>query len=176
MKLSDPLQRKLFTAAAISLFVVLLLELTFTMRRETQTWDEACHIFAGYRYWTRADFAMNPEHPPFVKLLAGATLLPLHLNGPKRKGLFSKEADFLSATEFVYSNNAEQILLRTRTAVSLLCLLLAALVFAAARCRPCNGRKSVCRSPSKQRTAWLYGSAGIPDGSNMSGTEESVAP
>jgi hypothetical protein len=133
VKLSRPAQRKLFTATAISLFVILFLELTLTMRRETQTWDEACHIFAGYRYWTRGDFAMNPEHPPLVKLLAGATLLPLHLNGPERKGLFSKEEDFLSASEFVYSNNAEQILLRTRTAVSLLCLLLAVLVFATAR-------------------------------------------
>jgi len=133
VKLSDRARRKLFTATVISLFVILLLELTLTIRRETQTWDEACHIFAGYRYWTRGDFAMNPEHPPLVKLLAGATLLPLHLNGPERKGLFSKEEDFLSATQFVYSNNAEQILLRTRMAASLLCLLLAALVFATAR-------------------------------------------
>ena len=133
MRISVRAQRKLFTATAISLFVVLLLELAFTLRHETQTWDEACHIFAGYRYWTRGDFAMNPEHPPFVKLLAAATLLPLHLNGPERKHLFSKEEDFLSATEFVYSNNADEILLRTRTAASLLCLLLAVLIFATAR-------------------------------------------
>ena len=133
MKLSDSARRKLFTATIISLFVVLLLELTLTIRRETQTWDEACHIFAGYRYWTRGDFAMNPEHPPLVKLLTTATLLPLHLSGPERKGLFSKEEDFVSATQFVYSNNAEQILSRTRAMASLLCLLLAALVFATAR-------------------------------------------
>jgi hypothetical protein len=131
--LSDSARRKLFTATAISLFAVLLIELTFTIRHETQTWDEACHIFAGYRYWTRGDFAMNPEHPPLVKLLATAPLLPLHLNGPERKGVFSKEEDFLSATQFVYNNNAEQIMFRTRMAASLLCLLLAMLVFAAAR-------------------------------------------
>ena len=133
MKLSDPARRKLFTATVVSLFVILALELTLTIQRETQTWDEACHIFAGYRYWTRGDFAMNPEHPPLVKLLTTATLLPLHLNGPERKALFSKEEDFVSATDFVYSNNAAQILFRTRMVASLLTLLLGWLVFACAR-------------------------------------------
>src|SRR5690348_9353996 len=133
VKLSDRARHRLFTATAISLLVILALELTLTIRRETQTWDEACHIFAGYRYWTRGDFAMNPEHPPLVKLIAAAPLLLLHLQGPERKDLFSKEEDFTSATRFVYSNNAEQILFRTRMAVSLFCLALAVLVLAAAR-------------------------------------------
>lgn len=133
MKLSDRARRKLFTVTAISLLVILALELTLTIRRETQTWDEACHIFAGYRYWTRGDFAMNPEHPPLVKLIAAAPLLPLRLKGPERKDLFSKEEDFTSATQFVYSNNAEQILFRTRMAASLFCIGLALLVLATAR-------------------------------------------
>lgn len=133
VKLSDSARQRLFAATATSLLVILALELTLTIRRETQTWDEACHIFAGYRYWTRGDFAMNPEHPPLVKLVAAAPLLPLHLQGPERKDLFSKEEDFLTATQFVYSNNAEQILFRTRMAVSLFCIGLAVLVLAAAR-------------------------------------------
>ena len=133
MKLSDNARHKLFQATAISLFIILALELTLTLRRETQTWDEACHIFAGYRYWTRGDFTINPEHPPLVKLIAAATLLPLRLKGPERKSVFSKEEDFVSAARFVYSNNAEQILFRTRMATSLFCISLAALVFATAR-------------------------------------------
>jgi len=68
-----------------------------------------------------------------VKLVAAAPLLSLHLQGPERKDLFSKEEDFTSATRFVYSNNAEQILFRTRMAVSLFCIGLAVLVLAAAR-------------------------------------------
>lgn len=131
--LSDSARHRLFIGTAISLLVILALELTLTIRRETQTWDEACHIFAGYRYWTRGDFAMNPEHPPLVKLVATAPLLPLHLQGPGRKDLFSKEEDFLTATQFVYSNNAEQILFRTRMAASLFCVGLALLVLAMAR-------------------------------------------
>lgn len=133
MKLPDSARDRLFAAATISLFAILLFELTLTIGRESQTWDEGCHIFAGYRYWTRGDFAMNPEHPPLVKLLTAATLLPLHLSGPERKDLFSKEEDFVSAAQFIYSNNAEQILYRTRLMAAMLCLLLAALVFVTAR-------------------------------------------
>ena len=115
------------------LLLILALELGYFIRRETQTWDEGCHIFAGYSYWTRADFGMNPEHPPFVKLLATAPLLPLALQVPAHEKVFSKEQDFITAARFVYSNDGEKILFRTRIAVASLTMLLAILVFAAAR-------------------------------------------
>lgn len=117
----------------LGLLLVLVLELGYFIRRETQTWDEACHIFAGYSYWTRGDFGMNPEHPPLVKLLATAPLLRLPLQVPPHEKVFSKEQDFTTATTFVYSNNAEQIMFRTRAAVALLTVLLAVLIFVAAR-------------------------------------------
>jgi len=47
--------------------------------------------------------------------------------------VFSKEEDFLTATQFVYSNDAEAILFRTRMAAAMLTLLLGALLFAFAR-------------------------------------------
>jgi hypothetical protein len=52
------------------LLVVLSLQLFFSVRRESQTWDEAIHIFAGYQSWTDADFGLNPEHPPLLKLIS----------------------------------------------------------------------------------------------------------
>ena len=121
------------SVAVISLLIVLLLELTFSIRRESQTWDEACHIFAGYNYWKNGNFGDNPEHPPLVKLLATLPLLPLALKVPDHPGIFSKEEDFLTATPFLYDNDASMILFRSRMAVALLTLLLALLVFAAAR-------------------------------------------
>lgn len=133
MKLSDPKRRFLLRAGVASLLAILALELTLSMRRETQTWDEACHIFAGYSYWTRGDFSMNPEHPPLVKLLASLPLLPSPLQVPPHDKVFSKEEDFTSAEQFLYSNNADQILFRARLAASLLTFLLALLLFAAAR-------------------------------------------
>jgi 4-amino-4-deoxy-L-arabinose transferase-like glycosyltransferase len=115
------------------LLIIVFLQLTLSIRRETQTWDEACHIFAGYSYWTRGDFGMNPEHPPLVKLLATLPLLNLSLKVPAHTRVFSKEEDFTTATQFVYENDAEKILFRSRMAASILTLLLAVLVFAAAR-------------------------------------------
>lgn len=126
-------RRGLLSGAVVSLLIILLLELTFSIRRETQTWDEACHIFAGYSYWTRDDFGMNPEHPPLVKLLATAPLLTLSLQAPPHLKVFSKEEDFTSATQFVYSNDAEKILFRTRMTAAMFTLLLAVLLLAAAR-------------------------------------------
>lgn len=120
-------------AGVACLLIVLALQLALSARRESQTWDEACHIFAGYTYWKNADFGDNPEHPPLVKLLATVPLLRLPLNVPPHPGVFSKEEDFLTATQFVYSNNAEMILFRTRMAAAILTLLLGLLVFAAAK-------------------------------------------
>ena len=125
--------RRLQIACAVSLLVILWSQLILSARRESQTWDEACHIFAGYNYWTNGNFGDNPEHPPLVKLLATLPLLRLPLKVPPHPSVFDKEEDFLTATQFVYSNNAEMILLRTRTAAALLTLLLAFLVFATAK-------------------------------------------
>lgn len=133
MKLSKSKRRYLLTAGVAALLATLALELTLSIRRETQTWDEACHIFAGYSYWTRGDFGMNPEHPPLVKLLASIPLLPSPLNVPPHDKVFSKEEDFTSAEQFVYSNHADQILFRARLAAASLTFLLALLLFAAAR-------------------------------------------
>lgn len=125
--------RALQAAGFVCLLFLLSLQLALSARRESQTWDEACHIFAGYRYWTGAEFGDNPEHPPLVKLLATLPLLRLPLKVPAHPGFFSKEEDFLTATQFVYSNDAETIVFRTRMAAAILTLLLGALVFAMAK-------------------------------------------
>src|SRR5947209_19965922 len=70
-------------AGVVALVLVLGLQLALTVRQESQTWDEADHIFAGYMSWKRADFGLNPEHPPLVKLLATAPLLSMSLKVPE---------------------------------------------------------------------------------------------
>jgi len=45
-------------------------ELLFSVRQNSQTFDESAHIYSGYSYWKRGDFGINPEHPPLVKLEA----------------------------------------------------------------------------------------------------------
>ena len=121
---------KLFEIAAFCfLLIVLGLQLFFSMRRESQTWDEANHIFAGYRSWTDGDFGLNPEHPPLVKLLATAPLLSSQPKSPALAGRFFKEDAFLGGKEFLYRNDADKILACTRTAAAILTLLTALVAF-----------------------------------------------
>ncbi|HKS09037.1 MAG TPA: glycosyltransferase family 39 protein [Pyrinomonadaceae bacterium] len=116
-------------AALCLLLIVLSLQLFFSVRRESQTWDEGNHIFTGYRTWTDRDYGLNPEHPPLVKLLTTAPLLWSQPKSPTLEERFFKEDAFLRGKEFLYQNDADKILSRTRTAASTLTLLAAIIVF-----------------------------------------------
>ena len=121
-----------FRSAVALLLVVLAVELVVPARRQSPVFDEGCHILAGYRSWTHADFGVNPEHPPLVKLLATVPLLGTSLNNvPSAKGFF-KLAEFAGGRQFLYSNNADLILFRVRMAAATLTVLAALLVFVAA--------------------------------------------
>ena len=113
--------------------MILGLQLATSVRRESQTWDEANHIYAGYMSWTQADFGLNPEHPPMLKLLATSPLLSLPLKAPELQDRYFKEEAFLGGKDFLYQNDADMILFRTRMAAGTLTLLLALLVFLATR-------------------------------------------
>ncbi len=120
--------------AAVSCFlVVLTIQYGLTARANSCSWDEEDHIFAGYMMWKHADFGRNPEHPPLVKLLATIPLLRLPLTIPQSQDQFFKRDAFITGREFLFNNNADQILFRTRMAASLLSLLMMVLVFLAAR-------------------------------------------
>ena len=115
------------------LLIVLSLQLFFSVRRESQTWDEANHIYTGYRSWTNADFGLNPEHPPLVKLLATAPLLWSQPKSPLLEERFFKEDAFLRGKEFLYQNDADKILAHTRIAAATLTLLTALVIFVGTR-------------------------------------------
>ena len=78
-KLLNPSSEKQHTAYELAglcfLLIVLSLQLFFSVRRESQTWDEANHIFCGYRTWTHGDFGLNPEHPPAGKTARDSTFI-----------------------------------------------------------------------------------------------------
>jgi hypothetical protein len=119
----------------VVLLLVLAAELGFSVRRESQTVDEAIHIYAGYRHW-RGDFGINPEHPPLAKLVAA---IPLLFDSPKNPSSTSgsdsadKSMEFSLGRQFVYSNDAARILAETRSFIATFTVLLAVLVFMAAR-------------------------------------------
>ncbi len=125
-------RKTLATVAAAALMAVFAAELWLSARRESPTFDEPAHIYAGYSYWTRSDFGINPEHPPLAKLLAALPLLPMKLNVPPVSNAFFRIAPYIGGYELLYSNDANQILGRARLAASVFVLLLAILVFLAA--------------------------------------------
>ena len=126
------------SAGAVLFLLVFLGELTFSIRQQSLSWDEGDHIFAGYMSWKKADFGINPEHPPLVKALAAIPLLPMHLKVPDRKGLGSfKDEAYFDGRDFIFGNGgeaeADRIIFRARMAAATLSLLLGLLVFLAAR-------------------------------------------
>src|SRR5688572_24394938 len=115
--------------AVCLLLIVISVQLFFSVRRQSQTWDEANHIYTGYRTWTHGDFGLNPEHPPLLKLLATVPLLSSQPTPPELEGRFFKEDAFLGGKEFLYRNDADRILVRTRTAAATVTLLAAVVLF-----------------------------------------------
>jgi hypothetical protein len=68
--------------------------------------DEPYHTLAAFTYVHDGHADLNVEHPPLVKMLAGAAMLPLHLRGSQappvqRLALLSQEV-----RHFLYLNNA----------------------------------------------------------------------
>src|ERR1700758_4516768 len=76
-----------FFAGAALLILVFCLEMYLSVGTESETFDEPAHLYAGYAYWLRGDFGVNPEHPPLPKLLAA--LPALLIDHPK----FSEPVD-----------------------------------------------------------------------------------
>jgi Dolichyl-phosphate-mannose-protein mannosyltransferase len=130
---SKKFQRGVVIGGAATLLLILLLQLGLSVRQESISWDEGDHLFSGYESWKRFDFGLNPEHPPLVKLVAAIPLLRLQLQVPELKGRRFKTEAFLDGRDFASWNYAKGILFRARMAVSTFTLLLALLVFLAAR-------------------------------------------
>ena len=60
----------------VALLVLQAMQGLYIVHRESLTFDEGDHSFAGYMTWKTGDYGLNPEHPPLAKLVA--TVLLLH--------------------------------------------------------------------------------------------------
>ncbi len=74
MPMAKHRRKYLWLAVAVLLVIQATLALTM-VHRESLTFDEDDHMFAGYMMWKAGDYGLNPEHPPLVKLLATVPLL-----------------------------------------------------------------------------------------------------
>ena len=64
-----------FWLTAVALLVIQATLALTMVHRESLTFDEGDHMFAGYMMWKAADYGLNPEHPPLAKLLATVPIL-----------------------------------------------------------------------------------------------------
>jgi hypothetical protein len=129
------LQTRLFLALTAILFGAFAGQLVYHAVRTSATVDEPDHILAGHRHWQCGDFGINPEHPPLLKLLAAAPLNFMELTEPPWEcgsKLTSTFEAFSYGSSFLADNGIDRVVLSTRLAASLMSLVLAALVFAAA--------------------------------------------
>jgi hypothetical protein len=100
------------------------------LRGTSATFDEGAHLPAGYTYWARGDYRINPEHPPFVKLLAAAPLLALDVTLKPWESLRQWEL----GRRFLYHwNDADTLLFYGRLPIVALGAALGALVYLQAR-------------------------------------------
>ncbi len=101
-------------------------------RLDDFTYDEAYHIAAGVSYVQRADFRLNPEHPPLVKLWVGSFMSAtgFHLGAIREFKDKIDERRFAEEDVFL-RNDPDSVQRRARIAMwSLNGILLIALAFA----------------------------------------------
>lgn len=129
-----PLKFKFQILFLVALFLISFLLLIFSELADSQTTDEAIHLFSGFTYLTQRDFRLDPEHPPFLKELGALPLLffkNLHYDLDKlwqKAGIFSydswQEARIMGEKFFYLWNEPAKVLFWGRLPFILLTLLL----------------------------------------------------
>lgn len=129
------MKRRHVWLAVLGIVLVQAMQLVYVVHRESLTFDEDNHMFAGYMMWKAGDFGLNPEHPPLVKLLATAPILTEKLWIPPMRGVDFKQEAYLDGRDWLAHNDgsSQRLVFRMRLAAGLLSLALSCMVFAVAR-------------------------------------------
>jgi len=128
-------QKYFWLTAGALLVIQATLALTM-VHRESLTFDEGDHMFAGYMMWKASDYGLNPEHPPLAKLLATVPILSDHLwVPPPMPGQFFKAEAYLNGRDWLARNDGDRqhLVFEMRASAELLALGLCLFVFLAAR-------------------------------------------
>lgn len=120
---------------------VMAAEMALSAHRESLSWDEGDHLFAGFMSLRTGDLGLNPEHPPLAKMVAALPLVGLPLKVPALQGRFFKDEAYFDGRELLFRNgpanggqySADTLIFRARMAVSVFALAMALTVFLAGR-------------------------------------------
>jgi 4-amino-4-deoxy-L-arabinose transferase-like glycosyltransferase len=121
--------------AVILLLLLQAAQVVYMVHRESLTWDEDDHMFAGYMMWKTGDYGLNPEHPPLVKLLATLPLLGEKMWIPPLQGREFKSEAYLDGRDWLARNDGagQRLVFRMRLTAGVLALGLSLVIFFAAR-------------------------------------------
>ena len=126
-----PANRKPVVFGVVAAFLLVIFLQMFLMARDNSaTFDEPFHIYAGYLQWKHGYVTLNP---PLITRLITLPLIGMNLPEPPIPRLPYEPLGFLGGKALVFQNDANTIMFRARMADSVFTLLLAILVFAAAR-------------------------------------------
>ena len=139
MKLNRPT-----TYILATLLLVLMMDLAFfSILDDATTMDELAHVPAGYSYISQKDMRLNPEHPPLLKDLAGAsawlgskiTKTPINVPLDVKSWQEDINGQWDFGREFLYrsNNDPDQIVFWSRLPMILIMLILGLYVFKWAR-------------------------------------------
>ncbi len=117
--------------------LLLLVHAAFVLdgaRNNGGVYDECVYPPAGLSYLKTADYRINPEHPPLLKLFTGLPWLGLGIAVAGRPG-WAEAEEWTFGQDVLYRSGLppQALLFRSRFMIALLSLALAATVFAVAR-------------------------------------------
>lgn len=121
--------------AVVVLLVIQAAHVAYVVHRESLTFDEDNHMYAGYMMWKTGDYGLNPEHPPLAKLLATVPLLKPFLGRdlwmPPLQGRYFKAEAYLNGRDWLMRNDggSQWLIFRMRLAAGLLSVGLSLAVF-----------------------------------------------
>ena len=128
MKISN--SKPVVFGVVAAFLLVIFLQMFLMARDNSATFDEPFHIYAGYLQWKHGYVTLNP---PLITRLITLPLIGMNLPEPPIPRLPYEPLGFQAGKALVFQNDANTILFRARMADSVFTLLLAILVFAAAR-------------------------------------------
>lgn len=126
------LKKYSFIIVLLLLSIMFCLEI-FSVVQESQIIDEGVHLTAGYSYLMNKKVEINPEHPPFVKLLSATFIFPMSPKFPWKDLSSSEQWDLAKQFFYDLGNNADLLLFWGRLPVMFLSLLLGWLIYAWAK-------------------------------------------
>lgn len=128
LSLNNFLKKSGLIIAIVILLIMLCLEITSAIQ-ESQIIDEGVHLTAGYSYWLQQSVILNPEHPPLLKLLASAMIIPLNPNFPWQELLANYQWNLAGQFFYDVGNNADLMLFLGRIPTMILSMIMGFFIY-----------------------------------------------